>query len=195
MRRCLSENPRVDERGARASVFQYTSKENCSERAEALLARAQCLLGAPPPGAELRDQQAESDEYREGQRMVRRNFERLHRRDEPVPHPGYANCGSQQAGPASAVPCAEEHGHERKLVDGGAFPERKDAAQEERQPGQPERNAIAHEQIPCRCGSACCSKRLPSMAPLTAPLTIKVATGAGGVVTERSAIRSDCCRP
>ena len=52
------------------------------DSAEALLARTQCVLGAPPSRAEFAEQQAETEEDREGQHMIRRCGERIHGRDE-----------------------------------------------------------------------------------------------------------------
>src|SRR4029453_7891844 len=54
------------------------------KRAEPLLARAQSLRGTPAPCTELAEEQAQRDEDEESGRMVRRQFERIQRRDEPV---------------------------------------------------------------------------------------------------------------
>jgi hypothetical protein len=117
------------------------------ESAEALVARAKRVLGAPPSRAEFAEQQAETDEDREGQHMIRRYGERIRGRDEPVAHCRYADQRSQQAGPAPAVPGAQHDGGKRKLVDRGAFPERKYATQEQREAGQRQGKAIALERM------------------------------------------------
>jgi hypothetical protein len=105
------------------------------------------VLGAPPSRAELTEQQAQTDEDRVGQHMIRRDGERIHGRDEPVAHYRYADQRSQQAGPASAVPGAQHDGGKRKLVDRGAFRERKYATQEEREDGQRQGKPIALEHL------------------------------------------------
>src|ERR1700747_175890 len=98
------------------------------QRAEALLAGAERLLGTPAPRTELGEQQAQSNEYEEGQRVLRRCIERIHRGDEPIRASRYADKRSEQAGSASAVPGAQDHRRDRKLVNGGAFLEGKYAA-------------------------------------------------------------------
>ena len=45
------------------------------ERAEALLAHAERVLGTPAPRTELAEQQAESDEDEKAQRIIRRQLE------------------------------------------------------------------------------------------------------------------------
>ena len=56
--------------------------------------------------------------------------------------PAMQTRGSEQAGSASAVPGGEEHGDDRELVDGGAFPERK-GRRAGRAPARPAR-ALPH---------------------------------------------------
>ena len=122
------------------------------ESAEALSARAKRVLGAPSSRGELAEQQAQTDEDREGQHMIRRDGERIHGRDEPVAHSRYADQRSPQAGPASAVPGGQHDGGKRKLVDRGAFPERKYATQEQREAGQRQGKAIALEHLSALSG-------------------------------------------
>ena len=59
-------------------------KRELHESAEALLARPLRVLDPPAPRAEFGQEQAENDEDRDGQHMVRRRSERIHRGDEPV---------------------------------------------------------------------------------------------------------------
>ncbi len=87
------------------------------------VARAQRVLRAPPSGAEFTQQEAQRDEDRQRQHVIRRRFERMHRGHEQVRSPRYADQRSQQAGPTSAVPGAQHHCRDRELVNGGAFRE------------------------------------------------------------------------
>ena len=67
--------------------------------------------------------------------------------DEPVQNSRCADQRSEQAGSASAVPGAQDHRRQRKLVDGGALRQRKLAPQDKRQAGQRQGKAIALEQV------------------------------------------------
>ena len=96
---------------------------------------------------ELDEQKAQSDEDEESERIIRRQFERIRRRDEPVQNSCCADQRSEQAGSASAIPGAQDHRDNGKLIDGGALQEGKCTAEEQRKAGQHEGKAIALEHI------------------------------------------------
>jgi hypothetical protein len=76
------------------------------ERPEARLARTERLPGAPAPGTELAEQQTETDEDDEAQRIIGRQLERIRRRDDPVQNSRCADQHGEQAGSASTIPGA-----------------------------------------------------------------------------------------
>ena len=78
--------------------------------------------------------------------MLPRHLKRTHGWDEPRSS-YHADQRSQQAGSASAVPGAQDHRREQKLVDAGALRERERATEEHREAGQRQGKAIALEQI------------------------------------------------
>ena len=94
---------------------------NVQEGAKALLARPQRVLGTPAPRTELAEQQAQRDEDEESERIVRRQFERIRRRDEPIQNSCCADQRSEQARSASAIPGTQDHCRDGKLIDGGAL--------------------------------------------------------------------------
>ena len=116
-------------------------------KVEHFLSRVQLSLDALAPGTELGEQQAESDEDEERERIVRRELERMHRRDEPIQSSCCADQRSEQAGSASAIPGTQDHCRDGKLIDGGALQEGKCAAEQQRKAGQHEGKAIALEHI------------------------------------------------
>jgi hypothetical protein len=126
-------------------------KGELHERAKALLGRSECLLDAPTARAELAQQYREADENEEAQPIIGRQLERIHWRDEPVQGTRRADQCGEQAGSASAIPGTQHHCGDGKLVDAGAFPQRKPAAEEKREAGQCQGKAIACKQIARLC--------------------------------------------
>ena len=119
--------------------------------AQALLARAECVLGTPATRTEFAEQQAQSDEDEISGHMVRQDFERIHRRDEPVQHSRCADERCEQAGSASAIPGAQDHCRNGKLIDADAFRKGKYPVQEQRKAGQHKSKAIAPEHVSHLC--------------------------------------------